>query len=144
MKLRHFCLALCLLPLAAAAQMYRWVDDKGQVHYTQTPPPDRDAESVKPAPPPSANPGMDAVRNLNQASDKARAEQAKKDAEAALKKAGREDLCQRARERVAFMESRPAYRVAAKNEDGSVRRMTPEEHDKTLADARKVAAENCQ
>lgn len=31
------CLALAALP--AAAQQYRWVDEKGRVHYTDTPPP---------------------------------------------------------------------------------------------------------
>jgi hypothetical protein len=137
-------LLLLPLPLAVAAEMYRWVDDKGQVHYTQTPPPGLQADKLRPAPPPGANPGMDAVRSRNEASAKAREEQQKKDAAAALEKAGREDLCRRAQERVAFMETRPAYRVAAKNEDGSTRRMTPQEYDKTLTDARKVVSENCR
>jgi hypothetical protein len=31
---------LALLPLCAAAQMYKWVDEKGVTHYSETPPPD--------------------------------------------------------------------------------------------------------
>jgi glutaredoxin len=30
---------LCIACADAAGQMYRWVDDQGRVHYTQTPPP---------------------------------------------------------------------------------------------------------
>lgn len=32
-------LALCTAATAAHAQQYRWVDEKGRVHYTDTPPP---------------------------------------------------------------------------------------------------------
>lgn len=31
--------ALCLASFAASAQLYRWTDDKGRVHVTDTPPP---------------------------------------------------------------------------------------------------------
>jgi glutaredoxin len=39
--MRHLIVAACLWIAwgDAAAQMYRWVDDQGRVHYTQTPPP---------------------------------------------------------------------------------------------------------
>ena len=32
-------LLLCAAAFAASAQMYRWTDDKGRVHFTSTPPP---------------------------------------------------------------------------------------------------------
>ena len=34
--IRAVLLALALLPLAAAAQMYKWVDEKGVTHYSET------------------------------------------------------------------------------------------------------------
>lgn len=137
-------LVLGLLPgLAAAAAMYRWVDQNGVVQYTQTPPPGLQADKVAPAPPPSANPGIDAVRELNQNAAKTREEKAKKEAEATQQKAGREDLCKRAQERVAFMETRSPTRVATKNADGSTRRLTVEEYDKDLGEARTVVSKNC-
>lgn len=43
--IRSILLAIVLLGTidAQAQKIYRWVDDSGQVHFTQTPPPDRDA-----------------------------------------------------------------------------------------------------
>jgi hypothetical protein len=39
-------LACLLIPIAAAAQMYKWVDEKGVTHYSETPPPDGKAAKV--------------------------------------------------------------------------------------------------
>jgi glutaredoxin len=39
MKARLFVVAGFFCASAALAQQYRWVDDKGRVHYTDTPPP---------------------------------------------------------------------------------------------------------
>jgi hypothetical protein len=45
-------LSLALLPLAAAGQMYKWVDEKGRTVYSEQPPPDGKGNKVdiKPAP----------------------------------------------------------------------------------------------
>lgn len=137
-------LTLLLLPLlAGAAPMYRWTDAQGQVHYTQTPPPGFNADKVAPAPPPSSNPGVEAVRKLNQTTDKAAKEGAAQQAEADLKKTERDGKCKQAQERVAFFEARTAHRIASKNEDGSLSRMTTEEYDKKLAEAREAVASSC-
>ena len=50
----------CFAALAVQAQVYKWVDDKGQVHYSETPPP-QDATQLKvptggPASAPAATP----------------------------------------------------------------------------------------
>ena len=46
-----------LAPLAApGAEIYRWVDDEGGVHYSQQPPGDREAERVKGARAPAEDP----------------------------------------------------------------------------------------
>ena len=47
-------LLLCAAP--ASAQMYKWVDDKGVTHYSESPPPGRKAQQIQqatPAPGPS-------------------------------------------------------------------------------------------
>jgi hypothetical protein len=46
-------LSLALLPLAAAAEMYKWVDEKGHTVYSEQPPPDGKASKVdiRPSPP---------------------------------------------------------------------------------------------
>ena len=48
-------IAGCFSSLAAAG-VYRWVDDKGQVHFGEQPPTDVEAETVKPPPPPALSP----------------------------------------------------------------------------------------
>ncbi|HET9680217.1 MAG TPA: DUF4124 domain-containing protein [Gammaproteobacteria bacterium] len=40
-------LALALLATPLAAQVYRWVDENGKVHYTDSPPPSEDAKEAK-------------------------------------------------------------------------------------------------
>lgn len=60
MKLRSMGLAIVTLtlltPLAVSAKMYKWTDDEGNVHYTQTPPPDREAKTIAPPPTPKSVP----------------------------------------------------------------------------------------
>ena len=48
-----FLLLLTNLYLPAHAGVYRWVDDKGQVHFGEQPPPDVKTESMKPPPRPA-------------------------------------------------------------------------------------------
>lgn len=43
--MRHLLLVLSLLPFSAGAEVYKWVDDKGVVHYTDKPP----GQNAKPA-----------------------------------------------------------------------------------------------
>lgn len=43
------CLVLCI-PLSPAATMYKWVDENGNVHYSEQPPPKGKVEVIKPAP----------------------------------------------------------------------------------------------
>jgi hypothetical protein len=46
-------LLIAFLPFAAAAQMYKWVDENGRTHYSETPPPDGakvDKVDIKPGP----------------------------------------------------------------------------------------------
>lgn len=46
-------LMLILAMTAEGAAVYKWVDDKGVTHYSQTPPPDKKAKEVELPPPPS-------------------------------------------------------------------------------------------
>lgn len=49
-------LVLLAPPAVRGAEIYRWVDDEGGVHYSQQPPGDRDAERVKGARAPADDP----------------------------------------------------------------------------------------
>lgn len=119
---------LLTLPAAVSAKIYRWVDAKGQVHFSQVPPAGRTFEELaKPAPASeeSAAPvaGDTATRTFLERVDtenRARAE-----AES-LRKAAADDAraqCDRARARVAFLDERTPRRLATENPDGSMSRM---------------------
>jgi glutaredoxin len=44
---RFLLLALLALPLAASADIYRWTDAQGKVHYSDSPPPEVKAQQLK-------------------------------------------------------------------------------------------------
>ena len=46
--MRHLLCCLLLLPAIAGAQIYRWTDAQGQVHFSETPREGAEAVSVKP------------------------------------------------------------------------------------------------
>lgn len=125
---------------AAAGTVYKWKDASGQVHYTQTPPPEgavrepvqRSAQAdVQPgvtlnAPNPPAAPAKAAT---------APGEKAAAPIETAEAKATR---CAQARERLSFLEERTAYRLMVEQPDGSSARMTEEEFQQRLGKAREA------
>jgi len=87
--------------LAAADQVYKWVDKDGHVHFSQTPPSSTDvqAQAVNVSPPPPDPTGLRNYLNLQQQQDdkakkdKAAAEKAKPDAKTeALQKQHCDDL----------------------------------------------------
>jgi len=43
-------LGVALASPGLLAEMYKWVDDEGQVQYSQSPPPGRPAQTIKPPP----------------------------------------------------------------------------------------------
>ena len=71
-------LVLVILPFTDGhARMYKWVDDDGNVQYTERPPPDRDAKELKVEKPPVSD--EDAKLELERLNDKA--DTARKDRE---------------------------------------------------------------
>jgi len=134
---------LAALPLAAAAQVYRWVDDKGQVHYTQTPPPGKNAEQVGAPPPPADAPNQDALNQSLQA-DKAAEPGRRAEAErAAQAQAQLEQQCRQAREQLAYMDEKTARRLGTTDEQGNVSRVTEEQFQARRAELQRVISERC-
>lgn len=131
------------LPLAVAAQVYRWVDEKGVVHYTQTPPPGFDAKKLDEAPPPPANTPIEQLRDYNAANAQARSEREAAAAKAAQAEAERQRACAAAQRRIQFLQNHPPQRIKRKDESGDVVRMSPEDHARDLDKARSVAAQAC-
>lgn len=146
-------LLIALLPglaLAAGSSIYRWVDESGQVHYTQTPPPHQPSEPVRiasPQPlgpsgsatPPQATSPSEFLKKAEEA-DKAEAE-AKAKAQQAMQE--KDAKCQQAKARIEFLNAKTARRLATVNDDGSYNRMDDAEFDKRKAEAQKIADANC-
>ena len=118
-------LLLCAAP--SSAQMYKWVDDKGVTHYSESPPPGRKAQQVQttPSPSPPATPKPaepastwgDKERALRQRTierEYAEETKRKKDAERA---ALRREACLEARYMIEALNSGvPVYKLNEKGE----------------------------
>ena len=144
MKLPRFLLLLLFVAGSASAAMYKWVDEDGNTHYTQSPPPgDVQAETI--APPPDVN-TKQAVEKLQQQQEKAgefekqrqeaAEEQRKKDEEISRKKSN----CEMARKRLASYEQ---PRVKFVQEDGTRVRATEEERQEQIKKSQEMIDEFC-
>jgi hypothetical protein len=93
-----FVLLYAAAGIAAAAGLYKWVDENGKVVYSDTPPPAnaKESKSISAAAPPAdmnATKALNSRRDQLQKSRDADAEQAKKDAEAAKVQAENQANC---------------------------------------------------
>ncbi len=112
-------LTALLLP-AGAADIYRWVDESGQVHFGDRPPTgDAERLAVPSSPPPAAAAGArhERTRRLLDAFAAERAERREERAEAAARKAAREQRCAQARRDRASFEN--ASRVVRYDDAGN-------------------------
>lgn len=134
-----------LLPLVAGAQVYRWVDDKGQVHYSQVPPPGARARELAPPPPSAAAPNQDALNKALEDTVKAEPKAREEAAQAAAAAAQREQQCRQAREHLAFMDSMGGRRrMTITDEQGNVTRASDEQVNARRAELEALAASACR
>ena len=135
---------LAALPLAAAAQTYKWKDERGQVHFTQLPPKaGQPYEMIGPPPPPSSAPNQDALNQSLEAAQKAAPERQKAAEQAAQRAAQRQENCRQALERIAFLDARGPRRLATTDDKGTPSRMTEEEFRRQRAVEEDRVKQNC-
>ena len=135
----------------AIDEVYRWVDDKGVVHFGDRQPENTDAEAIdlreseSTGVQPSANPAAtadalgEAEPSYAQQQRDARAENRK---EAAESQAAIDAGCQQRREIVAQLE--PSTRVMVRDEDGEVYRLDDNVRLKALDEAKAYIVEKCR
>ncbi len=144
---RNLLLSVLLTTVPAQADIYRWVDENGHTTYSQTPPPDRNADKIRPPPAPSESPEQARMRLEEQlqrkddyledrelAKDKRRKQQAEQDM--------RESNCATARKNHANLVA--AARRLVKMPDGEYRRLTEEDRQKLLRKAQADINDNCR
>ncbi len=142
-------LFLSLFSLNLSAATYRWLDDNGQVVYSQVPPGDgRDYREISAPPPPAEDPEA-AQKRLEEArkaltEDRKAREQQKQDAtrKKALAERRRQN-CEIARKNLETLTSRPPNTLFKVGDD-EYRRFTPEERQKRIDQLKKIIQENCK
>ncbi len=142
-KRKWWLAGLVAMPVLAQAQLYRWVDDKGQVHYTQTPPKSGQFVTPRAAPPPSANPNQE---QLNKSLDAADQEAAKSSAQAsqdAAQKSKDQASCKQAQDRLKYLEERGPHRLAKRDEKGNISRFTEDDYETERRSAQDTATKFC-
>lgn len=135
--------ALLLLALPVAGQTYRWVDDKGQVHYSQLPPKQGTYGTVAPPPPPMSSPNQDSINESMQDSIKNEPIEKAKAAEEAKKLADRKTRCQQSRDGLAQLDRFPAQRLLKTDEQGNVSRSTDADVSQRRAELERSISNNC-
>ena len=139
-------LALALAAATAAAQIYKWVDEKGVTHYSESPPPDKKATKVETgpaAPAPTFVPDwkQKEIDSRNSAIERRQADEAAR-RKGEYDDAVRKDRCLRAqRDLQVFEAQRPVYRV---NERGEKVFMEDSARPAALQEARRSVEAFCK
>jgi len=136
-------ITLAAAPLLATAEVYRWVDDRGQVHYSQVPPTGREAQPVGPPAAPQAAPNQDSLnQSLKAANDAAPQKKAEAD-RIAQTQANLEQYCTQLREQLAYLDAKTARRLGTTDEKGNVSRVTEEQFQERRNELLQKISESC-
>jgi hypothetical protein len=144
------CLVLALASGSLAAdkvQIYKWVDDAGEIQYTQVPPPNREFEVIKKAAEPADDPDKirSDLKEQVEVMDKQQEEKAEevKDAEqwSRIQKLRRKN-CEIAKKNLANLQQGGQH--AYLTPDGEVVRLTDEERQRRIDEANSQIKENCE
>jgi hypothetical protein len=151
---RTFFVLLLGFSVAALAQQYKWVDEKGRTQYGDTPPPGAKATRLRPPPPgsaPAPAAGAPAAKGPMTAAEKeadfrkrqleAEKEREKQDL-AARDAAQNRETCERAREYVRVIES--GQRITRTDAKGERYFLDDAQRADELAKARSVVSQACR
>ena len=125
---------LCCLPLLAEAQIYRWVDAAGQVHFSQNPPASGSYKDVTP---------LDSRSSAAGGRTRSGTGNGETQAQPLKVRADNAERCAKARERISFLEQKTAQRLFKTGEDGQPAPLTQQEFDEQLNDAKAAGTKYC-
>lgn len=146
---KQLCLVLTamLLSFSVHAQIYKWVDENGQTHYSEQPPASGEAQQINVPPPPPIDP--DAAREdieelieSQQAADQAEQEAAEQAEQAARQQAILKENCRIARENLRLYQNNPGRRML--DEEGNVTRLREEERQQKIQEYQEQVDQFCQ
>ena len=144
--------AACLAAFACAAgaqAMYKWVDEKGTTHFSESPPPDekteKKASKVTPRVTPPSGPAAPATTDWKAKETEFRPrqiERGQKDQAEEKDASKRQAACDRAKSRVAFLRNTTV--IYRDNPDGGRSYLDESEREREIARAREVERETCR
>lgn len=142
--LLFYCLSGLYLSTASAETIYRWVDAKGAVHFSQSPPSSGQYQRLNPElPPPTSAPALQGLKQLSQQYQSQQAQAAKQHEAEIRNKAEKAEACAKARQRVSQLQSATAHRLFVKTAGGKRTRMTEPQFNKLLDAAKAQVDANC-
>ncbi len=134
-------LLLALAVPAASAQIYKWVDEKGQVHYGEKPPAGSKPSAVKPPPAQSNAPARGEDLQSKELEFRRRQIQRQEDEETQAREAAKRNaLCNNAKERLAIAEQAALFRW----EKGERVFLSDAEQRAEIARRRAAVAQHCR
>ena len=150
---RALILGACLALAAgvASAQMYKWVDEKGTTHYSESPPPDDAKTKVKPTkvepkviPPSSSSAykeGQEKWRSQEAEFRKRQMDRGQRDRAEGEDKAKRAHECENQRSRLASLQN--TARFYRDNPDGTRSYMSDSAREENMANQRDIIRQTC-
>ena len=137
---------LCSVSAAVTAQaaVYRWVDARGQVHYSQTPPAKGAYRLLDPPTPTVFTPDRKAISEFLQAADERESAEQKQRELAAETKRTDVGLCTEASKRLEYLESRTPRRFFVTDANGESSRMTEEQWEARKRETQAIIAKSCR
>jgi len=138
---------LSLFASATFAEIYKWVDENGQTHYTQQAPRDVPATVITPPTSPAISPNaaqqeVDDLIKQQESEEKMSLEQQKQQQIAAENKAEQEKNCKIAQQQLQQYQNNPNRRIM--DADGNVTRLAEEERQQKIQESKENVTKYCQ
>lgn len=147
--LRLFCLisVSMLLSVDAYADIYKWVDKDGQMHYAETPPADQQAQKIVTPPPPPIDPNqaqqpIDDLIMQQKADEQEQQQQQRDQAQTAEIEAQRKKNCEISRHNLQQYQDNPGRRMM--DAQGNVTQLTEEMRQKKIEEMQQQIQQYCQ
>lgn len=145
LSLFNVCFIFFLFSVTAYADVYKWVDENGQTHYTQQAPTEQKAELLKTPPPPAFNSAdqqrVDELIKQQQADRQANLEQKQQQQQTAEQQAIKQQNCETAKRNLQLYQDNPGRRVV--DAEGNVSRLKEEDRQQGISDFQRQVEEFC-
>ena len=129
---------LMMFYISAVAEVYKWTDAEGNVHYTAQPPTENnvEVEQIKPLPPIDSSAAIETLQeqqSIGQAIDEHKEDVTELEESKKKRAALRKENCLKVRKKLANINS--SGRIRGVDEKGNVTRATDEERQHRISDA---------